>query len=263
MAISTVERPWLLCTQEFPEISLGVAEYLTLYAPDLEVRACRLGEIEHLRESSVGAIVAVMGRDVESNLLRTEDWPVVNVAASLAEPKLTTVRNDGLAMGKKACLHLLGLGHERLVCVTRSGAGSYVERRAEGFLKAADQRGLRAELWNQDEGDDFSIESPLGVFCVNEGVGRTFQRIVRQRGLAIPHDVAVVCGGNERTICEVSKPNMSAIAVNWRAVGRLAAEVLLTKAQGGKVPHLQEVPPGELVVRASSGSAAIADPLVR
>jgi len=85
-----------------------------------------------------------------------------------------------------------------------------------------------------------------------------------QCDLRVPKDVAIVSVDNERTICEHCEPQLTSVDRNALQVGYQAARLLDSQmcgcdAEAGEIL----IPPGELVLRASTDTLAVDDPRLR
>jgi LacI family repressor for deo operon, udp, cdd, tsx, nupC, and nupG len=116
-----------------------------------------------------------------------------------------TVTIDNEAAGALAVRHLAGNGCRAIATITGPLANTLSRERLRGYQAALAQAGLPARAEWVAEGD-FSIESghaamtrllaaqarPDGVFCANDEMAIGAQQAIRNAGLAMPADVAVV-----------------------------------------------------------------------
>ena len=94
---------------------------------------------------------------------------------------------------------------------------------------------------------------PDAFFAANDLMALGVLQAVREAGLDVPGDVAVV-GMDDTELATSAWPPLSSVSLGARERGRLAAELLLERlADPGRTPHRISVEP-ELVVRASSGT---------
>jgi LacI family transcriptional regulator len=95
-------------------------------------------------------------------------------------------------------------------------------------------------------------ERPDAVLCGNDQIARGVIDALRERGVRVPEDVAVVGFDNWEIVAEETRPPLSSVDMNLRELGRQAGLTLLDLINGG------EVQPGvrrlhcALKVRASS-----------
>jgi LacI family transcriptional regulator len=92
---------------------------------------------------------------------------------------------------------------------------------------------------------------PDAIFCGNDQIARGVADALRERGIAIPDDVALVGFDNWEVMTLAARPPLSSIDMNLRALGREAGESLLEMIAGKRVNGLRRMP-CSLVVRESS-----------
>lgn len=88
---------------------------------------------------------------------------------------------------------------------------------------------------------------PSALFCANDQIAIGAMRVLRERGLAIPGDVAIVGYDDVSVASELITP-LTSVRQPMAQIGRAAADLLL--ADGDSVAHV--VFPPELVVREST-----------
>ncbi len=105
------------------------------------------------------------------------------------------------------------------------------------------------------------LPKPVGIMAANDALGRQLLRACRLLELAVPGDVAVVGVDNDDLLCNLSSPPLSSIEQGARELGYAAATLLDRILQGEPLPRLPgTVNPAAVVVRRSSGVAAVQDP---
>lgn len=104
---------------------------------------------------------------------------------------------------------------------------------------------------------------PMGVFTPYDGTGRMVAQICRHRGWRVPHDVAIISGQNEESMCERPRPSLTSVEYGFERVGYEAAK-LLGQLMDGQSPPTEPllIPAEHLVVRESTDFHAVDDPLV-
>jgi len=161
--------------------------------------------------------------------------------------------------------YLIAAGRRRIAFVNLPGilAG---ELREQGFRSALDEAGLapvavlpavRRRIYS-DRAPSLVLshvttlmeagERPDAILCGNDRVAMEVYAALRRQGAAIPHDVAVASFDNQVEIASRLDPPLTTMALPHRAMGRLAAEILLA-ADAGE-PTLRKLP-FQLVERSS------------
>ena len=97
-------------------------------------------------------------------------------------------------------------------------------------------------------------EVPDAVFCGNDQIARGVIDALRERGVRVPGDVAVVGFDNWEIVAGETRPPLSSVDMNLRELGRQAGLALLQEINGAEVvPGVRRLP-CTLKVRASSGA---------
>lgn len=206
--------------------------------------------------------------------------PLVNVwSSSPIHDQLPGVFPDFTAGGEQCAEHLLLRGLRHFATLTpRKNVGQSIMTQA--FSRVIREAGFKCQRefisqdplrtyahWQQTE--RMVIEcvemwpKPIGVYVLNEAVGRLVVQTCQQRGLRVPADVAVIAGQNEEVLCEHPRPSLTSIEYGFEKIGYEAAR-LLHRLMDKDLPSKRVllVPPPGLVVRESTDFLAVDDELV-
>ncbi len=93
------------------------------------------------------------------------------------------------------------------------------------------------------------------IFCGSDTIARGVVDGLRERGRAVPGDVAVVGFDNWEIIAEAARPPLTTVDLNLHEVGRAASARLLALVEGERARGTVRLP-CSLVVRASCGAVA-------
>ena len=105
--------------------------------------------------------------------------------------------------------------------------------------------------------------TPIGVFAFSDDLAASVIEACLGAGLRIPDEVAVVGVDNDDLICETMSPALTSIKQNGEGIGFRTGEVLDAMFQHTPLPKSPILmPPLGLMVRASSDTLAIKDPIV-
>ena len=170
---------------------------------------------------------------------------------------------DNLAGAREAVQHLVAGGSRRLALLAGPQDMSSGRDRLVGARDAAAEGGLAEEAVLVAYGD-YSEGSgrrameelldagapPDAVFAASDLMALGAARVLRERGLAVPGDVALV-GFDDSPVCRHADPELSSVHQPVQRTGRVMADVLLSRIAGREVPT-ETVLPTRLVVRASS-----------
>ncbi len=170
---------------------------------------------------------------------------------------------DNLAAATSAVNHLIEKGHTKIGLLT--SAEGPVEHRNRGFQVALEQAGIPLNsnwilegAFNEVGGYEAMSrllkqpDFPSAVFAANDLMAMGAMMAIREAGLSIPHDVAMI-GFDDIVSAKLVYPGLTTIAQPQRYMGRRAAEMLFERLIGD-VPETgrNEQVPYELVVRGST-----------
>ncbi len=108
-----------------------------------------------------------------------------------------------------------------------------------------------AALWAREE-------RPDAVFCGNDQIARGVIDGLRERGVRVPEDVAVVGFDNWEIVAGETRPPLSSVDMNLRELGRQAGLTLWAVIDGQGVAAGVRRLPCTLKVRASSAEPVAA-----
>jgi LacI family transcriptional regulator len=170
---------------------------------------------------------------------------------------------DNVAASRAAVEHLIGRGHERIGMI--SGGSGPGQARVSGYRAA-----LAAHRLPPDEAlvrdGDFSAygghhamqsfldepHPPTAVFAANDVMAMGALVALREAGLRVPEDVAVV-GFDDVPVAGLITPRLTTVAQFQENLGVRAAEMLLERLDGTAPEHgRSEEMPYELIVRESA-----------
>lgn len=159
-----------------------------------------IDELSRHRVDAVVSALAVSSRRAADALNR---WriPIVTLNSGFAGDWLRSVNSDNRSGGRQAFELLRALGCVR-PCYFSGGGGTPDARRLAGFRQAAEAAGVAAETvacgFDHDDGHRellvrfASADPPDGIFCVNDLVACGVVDGLRELGIEVPRDVAVI-----------------------------------------------------------------------
>jgi LacI family transcriptional regulator len=103
------------------------------------------------------------------------------------------------------------------------------------------------------------LQRPIGVLAEDDSCARKVIDCCRLAGLAVPEDVAVLGIDNDDTMCELSRPSLSSVALNSERLGYESAAALDAIFRGTPPESCVMIEPLGVVVRQSTDLIAIAD----
>lgn len=210
--------------------------------------------VEHFLEWRVdGLIFATEYHAAFSPPTVAEESPsvLVNCYTELPSDRpITTILPDEVQGGRTATQALLDAGHVRIGLINGPASFAASRGRLQGYTEAlaaadidTDPELVRAGDWWQESAADHTRDlldlenPPTAIFCANDWMAMGAYDAIKERGLRIPDDVAVVGFDNRVEIADHLRPRLSTVALPYRAMGARAVEVLLDHA--GSTPGVE------------------------
>ncbi len=215
----------------------------------------------------------VMAPDVGSApAIRASSWdcPVVLLGPGGEVPDFDTVAIANFDGAYAVVRHLQGLGHKRIATLTGPADNLDALQRLEGY-RAAMREGGVANTRTLELTGDFTEPSgyqgaqamlrlsprPTAVFVANDVMAVGMLGALREAGLHVPRDMAVV-GFDDIAISRHLTPPLTTVHVDAYQLGERALHGLVRRNRGEPATaRSHEVLPTWLVVRASCGALPI------
>lgn len=190
--------------------------------------------------------------------------PLVVIGRQDQYPQVSFIDVDNLNGAYAATSHLLRLGYRRVAHI--SGPQNMVagKDRLAGYRKALSDRG---RTYNEDPvaGGDFTeaggymamkrllLVRPDAVFAASDQLALGAWRAIREAGLQVPHDIALV-GFDDLLPTDAGRPQLTTIRQPVVRMGREVVNVLLDVIDNGPTPQRRVIFDTELVIRESCGA---------
>lgn len=165
--------------------------------------------------------------------------------------------------GAQAIRLLVSNGHRRIAFINGLEGTYPAEHRLTGYRTALDEAEIifdpdlvRNGNWNADSGYELTKElfeltqPPTALFCSNDRMAVGAYFAIKELGLTVPDDISVVGYDNQTELAAFAHPPLSSVQLPYYEMGRMGAELLLTKATPG-VRYVACLP----VVRDSTAAA--------
>jgi LacI family transcriptional regulator len=219
-----------------------------------------------LRTQLVDGVI-VTGAQLDDPLLPQlirNQVPFVMVGRPAGRPAVSFVDADNVVGAYSAVSHLARLGHERIATITGPLNVTVGLDRRQGYLDALNDRNLLINDALIAEGD-FTEEGgysamqrllphePDAVFAASDIMAFGALRALREAGLSVPRDVAVV-GFDDLPAAAYSDPPLTTIRQPILRAGVEAVEILVDILQNGPEPARHVTLATDLVIRSSCGS---------
>jgi LacI family transcriptional regulator len=261
-----------ICNPFFPSLLKGaqsVADDAGYDVITLNTAGQRDAERRILRWGIEGRVDGVIG--VFFTLQANEFRPlldagvgVVRVESTLKKQGLLPIDNlfvDNRAAAAAATRFLIERGHSQIAML--AGPDGPQAARAEGYLQALAERGLKADIVTGSEfnevGGRMAAASvlarrnrPSAFFAANDLMAIGAMAALRDAGVAVPGDMAVM-GFDDIFIARLVSPSLTTVSQFQHDIGVAAAEILLERLRGsGPKPGVNREMPYRLIVRESA-----------
>ncbi len=194
-----------------------------------------------------------------------QTMPVIYVFSQADDPEALCLLPDDYGGALLGVQHLAGIGRKRIAHVTGPESFEAVALRHRGYRDALAAAGLHeidgyylngkwSEAWGREAVAslfDGKAEVPDALFCGNDQIARGVTDALRERGVTVPDQVAVVGFDNWDVMTLAARPPLSSIDMNLRELGQLAGERLISMIAGERLKGVERLP-CSLVVRQSS-----------
>ena len=208
-------------------------------------------------------LISLHSDDGLSRTLEARGVPTVCGGRPAAGAPPVVVDAENRTGGSLAVEHLLARGRRRVATITGPQDMSSARDRLQGARDAMAAAGLAHEDLRVAPGDysEMSGEEgmrallaegarPDAVFAASDLMAVGALRVLREAGLSVPGDVAVV-GFDDAPVCRHTEPQLTTVAQPVVEMGAVMADLLLDRIAGREVAA-ETVLPTRLVVRGSS-----------
>lgn len=239
--VSDIENPFFTAVvRGIEDVARKVQHRLVLCNSDedLEREAAYIDVA--IAERMAGVVIAVASaRESSLEPLLEAHLPVVAVDRA-AGRDIDAVVVDNRLGAEEATRHLLDNGSTRVACITGPTRVVTANERLEGYRRALTESGrsvepelIRRADYKQTGGHDAALSlltsrnPPDALFIANNPMAVGALRAIRELGLTVPRDVALVAF-DDSPWCALTSPQLSVVAQPAYEIGRVAAELLAT-----------------------------------
>ncbi len=178
----------------------------------------------------------------------------------------TKVIIDNYKCGYEATSHLVEQGCKRIALVTANLKRNVYAQRHKGYMDALFDHNLpyhKELVLIKDLSEQFGVEAALqmmkmkpmpdGVFITNDFSAAVCMQTLKEHGIRIPEDIAIV-GFNNDAISKIVEPQLSTINYPGKDIGEIAARNLINHLKGiaNIINTNTIVVRSELIIRKSS-----------
>lgn len=212
-----------------------------------------------------GVIVSVFPFDDPiMPLIANSGLPAVLIGRNPYYPDLHWVDVDNFSSAVEAVTYLIRQGRRRIATLALSPRGSAGANRREGYTRGLLEHGLPIDpalIIEPDAARDDGYQSmlqlldlpnpPDAVFACYDGIAIRAMAAIRDRGLRIPEDIAVI-GFDDQPAARRAEPPLTTVCQPLRELGIQATELLLRVIVEDPTAPKQVVLPTSLVIRGSA-----------
>jgi DNA-binding LacI/PurR family transcriptional regulator len=208
--------------------------------------------------------------------IEKEGYPFILVGSYFPEgkgPQLSYVIGDNVKGGYLATKHLIELGHRRIAFITGHFKVISAWDRFLGYKQALKEAGITFDKSliakaDFDEQTGYQAMKKLfdrfndkvgkndgftAVFAGNDLMALGAIRAIKEKGLKVPDDIAVVGMDNIRMASFGESP-LTTVEYNVYQMGKIACQKIIEQIEKKTVYQIKEVLPVKLVIRESCGA---------
>jgi len=273
IAVVLRQHPYQVSEDAFlPEVLRGVGQvarqysYHILYEPLDPTDPITYGDL--VREKHADGIILSGPRADDQELERAHrDGVPLVLLGQMPGMDIPFVDVDNVKAARTAVAHLLALGHRRIAMITHASLNYTASRdRLTGYRQALETAGLTYDERLVRYGD-FTAASgaramaellslsplPTAVFVASDVVACGALQVIKERGLRVPDDLALV-SFDDIPLARYLDPPLTTVRLPAYGLGWAAAEQLIRLLEGEEVTERQILLETELVVRESCGA---------
>ncbi len=204
----------------------------------------------------------------QDDILNAEEAPpsiFVNLRNGLRGQNCVAV--DHVRAGYEATRHLLDLGHRPVGHIRGPDDWEAANERLQGYRQALEDYGLPFDPdlvtqghWTMESGIEATTAllnrhpEIRAIFVANDHMASGSIHAAMQRGLRVPHDLALV-GYDDRRFARLLYPALTSFAIPLNVMGQKAAHLLIDQLLPETTRFAPSIAvPGSLEVRASCGA---------
>jgi LacI family transcriptional regulator len=196
-------------------------------------------------------------------ILMEQNLKFVTIGKQPDWPQVSYVGIDNERGAYKAVNHLIQQGYQRIATITGpQNIVAGIERR-HGYLNALQDYGYAIDETLMIEGK-FTESSgyasmkallrqyPDAVFVASDTMALGALQAIREAGLSVPHDIALV-GFDDIKTAVITSPPLTTIRQPINETGKIAVSLLLDMLENNKLPVHHKTLETELIIRQSCG----------
>jgi LacI family transcriptional regulator len=200
----------------------------------------------------------IIGQLIDANM------PLVVAGRPFRSDNVSFIDTDNVNAAYNAVNHLIRLGYRRIGTITGPVSSTVGIDRKNGYLKVLNERNKIVDESLISEGDfteaggyyamqKLLSSKPDAIFAASDIMAIGAMRAVREAGLKIPDDIALV-GFDDLPIATLSDVQLTTVRQPVIQFGIKAVEILIDLIENGINPPRRIIMDTELVIRESCGA---------
>lgn len=219
---------WQVCVAEYGRNFESVPAALRFWHPDGLIVEGGYTELSNFRHADFRGCPAVF----------------CDARASRMRRPYSGVAHDSSVTAMLAAKELISLGFSDYAFVGNLQPRDWSDHRRDVFSSAVAAAGGRLNVFESSAVQDLdafrerlspwlsALPRPCGLLAANDATADIVLRLLRNRRIKVPEDIAVVGIDNDTLICENSTPTLTSVAPDFERSGYLAAEMLDVRMNG-------------------------------
>ena len=203
--------------------------------------------------------------DERMQRLQQLDLPMVAFDRPLVGLDTDSVLVENRAGTEEAIAHLVGHAHRKIACIGYDEEMYTIRERIEGYKNAMHNAGLKPQIatglataedvrrWFDEVWS--GKNRPSAVFALNHRISIYMLELLREKGIRIPEDVAMI-GFDDFDLARVIQPPLTTVAQSPVELARRSMHLLLERIRHkreGAYDSAKILLPARLIVRQSCG----------
>jgi len=243
--------------------------YHLIISQSLESRKNEIVNISTMFNARIDGLIVSIACDTKNlkhfDILFKKKIPVVFFDRTIIHPDCVSVVIDNYKAGYDATKHLIDQGCRRIIYIGGNLCSNVYADRLKGYKKALSDHEIdyhKNLIFTYELNEKSGIEAaekilgmkilPDGIFTANDVTATAIISKLKQAGIGVPENIAVV-GFNNDLVSRVVDPDLTTIHYPGVEMGEIAASTLINKLNNSRSANLSTIIlQHELIIRHSS-----------
>ena len=267
LVVTDITNPFFTVIARGVEDTASKAGFAVIYGntDESEPEEYKYAQIMAQKQVDGVLLVPACSNAKSVEFLQSNDIPVVLIDRIVPNVEADVVRCNSEGGAYQLTKLLLDLGHEKITMITGPRGISTSDDRVAGYRRALAEAGLaeydRVYYGAYTQASGYRLAEqvlnhtppPTALFGANNFLSISAMKAIRDMGLRVPDDIAVVSFDDLPTTMVV-EPFLTVAAQPAYEMGLMATDLLLARLSGDADGACQEIIlPTEIIVRPSSG----------